>query len=264
VELQEVAVGALPIEVAAAGAPSMRSAGRDQTPAAGWRWRADPWRRPAVGAVPASDRYGCRHSAARRGALQWADTTTVRVPQQPLTQGRGMSALWGLVSNPIGEQAGIPMAPRATGLFRSRLRPGLFRSWADSCSHGRGASLRLPCSAAAGPPGLQRGSLLRVELTAKTPVLGPGGPRPVIHLFGGIGGRRQSPSLFSRDGTFRLGGGGGAQTLHGELQFALRYTIYATNSRWIRADADWSAYDGDLARGWLGTQAPYLLICWSS
>jgi len=80
----------------------------------------------------------------------------------------------------------------------------------------------------------------------------------LIHLFGGIGGPPAEPiAFFTVTGHFAFGE---AEVVRdpftGELQFALRYhQIYANNPDGIVAGTqDWSAYAGDLRRGWLGTR----------
>lgn len=262
VELQEVAVA--PADgLAAAGAPSLRI-GRPPIQTTG-RWVAlaqilGP--APAVGGGSASDRYRVQHYDSERGAFS-GPITTVRVPQQPLNRnGRWMSSPLGLVSNPIGEQGWyLYGAPDATGLFTVQaLRPrALFQLMADQLQHGRDASLRYLQRGSWAPTSLQRGSFSRVELAAKTPVPWVLGDRGLlIHLFGGIGGRQAEPiAFFTVTGHFAFGE---AEVVRdpftGELQFALRYhQIYANNPDGIVAGTqDWSAYAGDLRRGWLCTR----------
>ncbi len=80
----------------------------------------------------------------------------------------------------------------------------------------------------------------------------------VMHLFGGRGGQQgESPMLGTVTGHFSYGTAIVVQEpLAQELQWDLRYQqVYATNPDGVIAGANtWTAYMGDLRRGWLGTR----------
>lgn len=78
----------------------------------------------------------------------------------------------------------------------------------------------------------------------------------VLHSFGGIGGRRGEPTpAWTVTGHFAFGQAEVVQDpISGEPRLAITYhQIYANNPDGIVAGSqDWSAYSGDLQRGWLG------------
>jgi len=80
----------------------------------------------------------------------------------------------------------------------------------------------------------------------------------LIHLFGGIGGDNgESSPLFTVTGHYAYGLATVIrEAITGELQFAIRYQqIYANNTNAVVSGTlDWTAYMGDLQRGWLGTR----------
>ncbi|MCP9915946.1 CPBP family intramembrane metalloprotease [Cyanobium sp. ATX 6F1] len=258
VELRDVALVA-----AATGAPSLR-VGRPPIQTTG-RWVAlvrilGPT--PASAGGVSSDRFRVQHYDSEGGAFS-GPITTVRLPQQPPNRyGRWMSSPRGLASNPIGYQGWyLYGAPDVTGLFTVQsLRPrALFQLKADQLLQGRSTLWRYLLRGNWGPASLQRGRFSRVELALAAPVPWSLGDRGlVIHTFGGIGGRQAEPvPFFTVTGHFAFGE---AEVVRdpftAELQFALRYhQIYANNPDGIVAGTqDWSAYAGDLRRGWLGTR----------
>ncbi|MCP9848345.1 CPBP family intramembrane metalloprotease [Cyanobium sp. Morenito 9A2] len=258
VELEEVEVAA-----AAGEAPSLRI-GRPPIQTTG-RWMAlvrilGP--APAAAGGASSDRFRVQHYDRQRGAFS-GPITTVRIPQQPPNRyGRWMSSPRGVASHPIGAQGWyLYGSPDATGLFTVQaLRPrALFQLRTDRERRGLGAALRHLQRDNWSPASLQRGSYSRVELAPTAPLpwrLGDHGL--VIHTFGGIGGPQAEPvPFFTVTGHFAFGE---AEVVRdpftGEPQFALHYhQIYANNPDGIVAGTqDWSAYAGDLRRGWLGTR----------
>ncbi len=80
----------------------------------------------------------------------------------------------------------------------------------------------------------------------------------LIHLFGGIGGEAgESPMLWSVTGHYAYGVATVVrEAIANELQFQITYQqIYAHNPNGIVAGSmDWTAYMGDLQRGWLGSR----------
>jgi predicted Abi (CAAX) family protease len=80
----------------------------------------------------------------------------------------------------------------------------------------------------------------------------------VMHLFGGRGGQHgEAPALGTVTGHFSYGLATVVQEpLANELQWEVRYQqVYATNVEgFISGTNAWTAYMGDLRRGWLGTR----------
>ncbi|MGB7563494.1 MAG: CPBP family glutamic-type intramembrane protease [Prochlorococcaceae cyanobacterium] len=272
VELQDVALvaadrlsaaGTAAEGSAAAALPSLRI-GRPPIQTTG-RWVAlvrilGP--APAVAGGASPDRFRVQHYDRQRRSFS-GPITTVRIPQQPPNRyGRWMSSPLGLARNPIGDQGWyLYGSPDVTGLFTVQsLRPrALFQLKADQLLQGRSLSWRYLLRGNWAPANLKRGRFSRVELAPAAPVPWSLGDHAlVIHTFGGIGGRQAEPvPFFTVTGHFAFGE---AEVVRdpftGEPQFALRYhQIYANNPDGIVAGTqDWSAYGGDLRRGWLGTR----------
>lgn len=80
----------------------------------------------------------------------------------------------------------------------------------------------------------------------------------VIHVFGGIGGKKAEPTPFGVvTGHFSYGIATVVRDiLTGELRFDIEYRqVYAHNRQGILSDAiKWFSFMGDLQRGWLGTR----------
>jgi predicted Abi (CAAX) family protease len=80
----------------------------------------------------------------------------------------------------------------------------------------------------------------------------------VLHLFGGRGGQNgEAPVLGTVTGHFSYGLAQVVrEPLANELQWQVRYQqVYATNVEGVVSGTnDWTAYMGDLRRGWLGTR----------
>lgn len=189
----------------------------------------------------------------------------LRIPQQPQDRfGRRLFDGRALVQTPVG-RAGwlVHGAPARDGVFTVQaLEPlALMQLTADRRIEGRRASLHWLAHDNWSRQRLRRGSFSRVALD-------PGGDGAarwqvgdqalLIHSFGGIGGAdgEQTPG-FTVTGHFAFGQ---AEVIRdpfsGEPRFALTYhQIYANNPNGIVAGSqDWSAYSGNLRRGWLGTR----------
>lgn len=211
---------------------------------------------------PGTDRFRVRHYDRSRQAFS-GPLETVRIPQQPPNRyGRWMSTPQGIESSAIGGSGWyVYGAPDAAGTFTVQaLEPrALHQLTADRRITGGSAGLRHLLHGNWGPPPLKRGTFSRVELEPGAPVPWRLGDRGlVIHSFGGIGGQQAEPApAFTVTGHFAFGEVEVVRDpFSGEPRFALRYhQIYANNPDGIVAGTqDWSAYAGDLRRGWLATR----------
>ena len=187
---------------------------------------------------------------------------TVRIPSQPPNRdGRRVFSADGLLDNPIGAEGWtIYGAPAADGIFtvQALLPQALVQLHPDRQLRGTASGLghlaRGNWSAAA----TRRGTFHRTALEPD------GGSRPwaigdhalLIYAFGGIGGPGGEPTPgYTVTGHFAFGEAEViADPFGGEPRFDLRYhQIYANNPDGIVAGSqDWSAWSGDLQRGWLG------------
>ncbi|CAK6695884.1 type II CAAX prenyl endopeptidase Rce1 family protein [Synechococcus sp. CBW1107] len=224
-----------------------------------------------------------RHFNRRSGRFDGPEQT-VRLPQQPRDRnGRWLSTPRGLAGSPAGSDGWyLYGAQDANGLFtvqalepRQLIRPG-----ADQQVPGLNAGLRYLREGNWLHTPERRGSLGRILLqgssdamgvaattggataTGTAETIGPawtlGRRALVLHLFGGIGGpggeARGSTTI---TGHFALGEASVVEDpFTGEPRLAIRYhQIYANNPNGIVAGTqDWSAYMGDLQRGWLGSR----------
>ncbi len=209
------------------------------------------------------DRFRVQHYSQASGRFS-GTIETVRLPRQPPDRfGRRLFDPEGLLSSPVGADGWYLFgAPDADGLFTAQaLEPRrLTAAVADQRLKGTTAGLDHITRINWRDTPAQRGRFQRVAL-------GPDGhPGPwrlgdralVIHNFGGIGGPGGEPiSSFTVTGHFAFGQ---AQLVRdsftGEPRFDVRYhQIYANNPNGIVAGSqDWSAYTGNLQRGWLGTR----------
>jgi predicted Abi (CAAX) family protease len=197
-------------------------------------------------------------------------TETVRIPTQPPNRdGRRFFDPAGLVGHPIGAEGWtLYGAPAADGIFtvQALLPLALVQLHSDQRLLGTAAGLRHLAHDNWSDRATQRGRFRRTELQ---PELEPDPqpdrlPRPwrigdhalLIHSFGGIGGvDGEATPGFTVTGHFAFGEAELiADPFGGEPRFELRYhQIYANNPDGIVAGSqDWSAWSGDLQRGWLG------------
>jgi predicted Abi (CAAX) family protease len=216
-------------------------------------------------AVPAGaagrDLYRVRHYDPLRHAYSGPEET-VRIPIQPPNRdGRRFFDPVGLLEHPIGA-AGWTLygAPAVDGVFTVQALLPMALVQLDSDQHlvGSGAGLGHLARHTWSAQATRRGRFQRTSLQ------GDGPQRPwaigdqalLIHLFGGIGGPDGEPTpAFTVTGHFAFGEAEViADPFGGEPRFALRYhQIYANNPDGIVAGSqDWSAWSGDLQRGWLG------------
>ena len=189
----------------------------------------------------------------------------IRFPRLPPDRfGRQAFNLSGLVDSPLNQQGWqIQGAPAGDGVFTVQaLQPRQITALSPQRQRdGTAASLNhlrvANWSAAESQPG-------SLHTTALVPdgVVPPGwqvGERALlIHLFGGIGGTQAEPSpLWTTTGHFAFGEAEVVRdAVSGEPRLAIRYhQIYANNPNGIVAGSQhWSAYAGNLQRGWLGSR----------
>jgi predicted Abi (CAAX) family protease len=192
-------------------------------------------------------------------------TETIRIPALPPDRfGRRLLDPSGLAASPLNPGGWlIQGAPAADGVFtvQALLPHALLEPQAIRQLRGTDAALaelrRGTWSAAA----LRRGSLQSSALVpdgAEPPVWAPGDRALLMHLFGGIGGEDGEPVRgFTVTGHFAFGEARVERDpFTGQPVLAIRYhQIYANNPNGIVAGSQhWSAYAGNLQRGWLGTR----------
>ena len=189
----------------------------------------------------------------------------IRFPRLPPDRfGRQAFNLSALADSPLNQQGWqIQGAPAGDGVFTVQaLQPRRITALSPQRQRdGTAASLNhlrvANWSAAESQPG-------SLHTTALVPdgVVPPGwqvGERALlIHLFGGIGGTQAEPSpLWTTTGHFAFGEAEVVRdAVSGEPRLAIRYhQIYANNPNGIVAGSQhWSAYAGNLQRGWLGSR----------
>jgi predicted Abi (CAAX) family protease len=215
-----------------------------------------------------SELYQVRHYNPAAGKFD-GPLETVRIPQQPLDRnGRFLSTPRQIAESPAGG-AGWYLygAQDKTGMFTVQaLKPrSLVQLQPDRVVLGEVAGLRYIREQNWQDTPERKGTLQRVLVSpnATTPaaaqqVWKTGDYALVVHSFGGIGGPKgEGAPGGTVTGHFAFGV---AQVVPDpftqELQFDIRYhQIYAHNPNAIVAGSmDWSAYAGDLQRGWLGSR----------
>jgi predicted Abi (CAAX) family protease len=214
--------------------------------------------------VADDDLLRVRHYNRASGRFDGA-SETIRIPALPPDRfGRRLLDPAGLVASPLnGEGWLIQGAPAADGVFtvQALIPHALLEPAAGRQVNGTEAALadlrRGTWSAAA----LRRGSLASTALVpdgAGPPAWTPGDRALLMHLFGGIGGEDGEPvGGFTVTGHFAFGEARvGADPFTTRPVFDIRYhQIYANNPNGIVAGSQhWSAYAGNLQRGWLGSR----------
>ncbi|MEB3331826.1 MAG: CPBP family glutamic-type intramembrane protease [Synechococcaceae cyanobacterium] len=212
----------------------------------------------------ASGLWQVRHYNRASGGFD-GESETIRIPQLPADRyGRQLFDPRGLDSSALNRQGWlIQGAPASDGVFTVQaIEPrALLMPAAERQLEGTAAGLAYLRRISWSPPLLRRGSLHSAVLRPDdAPPLRwqPGDRALLMHLFGGIGGSDGEPVEFGTvTGHFAFGE---AQVVEdpfsGEPRLQLRYhQIYANNPNGIVAGSqDWSAYAGNLQRGWLGSR----------
>ena len=209
------------------------------------------------------ERFRVRHYDRERGDFAGA-IETVRLPRQPPDRhGRRFFDPQGLLESPVGRDGWyLYGAPDRDGTFTAQaLEPRrLTRLESDRVLRGTAAGLDAISRINWSDGQTRRGRFSRVDL-APDGEHAPwrlGDRSLLIHNFGGIGGPDGEPvSGFTVTGHFAFGAARLAtDPFTGEPRFELRYhQIYANNPNGIVSGSqDWSAYTGNLQRGWLGTR----------
>lgn len=189
----------------------------------------------------------------------------LRLPLLPLDRfGRRMFEPAGLERALLNQQGWwIQGAPATDGLFTIQaLEPrALLTPRPEAQIQGTEASLAKLLRGSWSPEMLRRGTLHSTALLpdGAAPLAWKPGERALLmHLFGGIGGRDGEPvTLGTVTGHFAFGEARVVLDPFTEApRLQLRYhQIYANNPNGIVAGSqDWSAYGGNLQRGWLGTR----------
>lgn len=228
-----------------------------------------PWmaRVRLLGRANGPDLFRVRHWSPAQGSMAagfHGPEEVVRIPSQPPDrQGRSPFRSEGLAEAAVGRAGWTLYGSRGADghVTVQAIEPlALMQLQADHRSRGLDAALRHIARESWGAGATRRG---RFSRTALQPA-GPGAPWSIgdsallIHSFGGIGGRRGEPLHgFTVPGHFAFGQARvEADPFSGEPRFQLLYhQIYANNPRGIvAASHDWSAYSGDLQRGWLATR----------
>ena len=215
-----------------------------------------------------SEYYQVRHYNAASGDFD-GRLETVRIPQQPMDRnGRFLSTPRLIAESPAGAAGWyIYGAQDADGVFTVQaLKPRLLAQLQpDQVILGQTAGLRYIRRQNWQDTPERKGSLQQVGVSPNATDQGTvkqtwqaGDYALVIHAFGGIGGEKgEGAPGGTVTGHFAFGVAQVApDPFTQELQFDIRYhQIYAQNPNAIVAGSlDWSAYAGDLQRGWLGSR----------
>ncbi|WP_254949503.1 MULTISPECIES: type II CAAX prenyl endopeptidase Rce1 family protein [unclassified Cyanobium] len=209
------------------------------------------------------ERFQVQHYDRRRGSFSGV-IETMRLPRQPPDRhGRRFFDPEGLLATPAGADGWyVYGAPDGDGTFTAQaLEPRLLTALAsDRLLRGTTAGLNQISRVNWSDSQTRRGRFSRVGLIpdgAHAPWQ-PGDRSLLIHNFGGIGGSEgEAISAFTVTGHFAFGAARVViDPFTGQPRFDLRYhQIYANNPNGIVSGSqDWSAYTGNLQRGWLGTR----------
>ena len=218
-----------------------------------------------------SELFQVQHYKTETGRFDGA-IETVRIPQQPSDRiGVFASTPQGLDQSPAGQQGWyIYGAQDKKGLFTVQaLKPrALFQLQPQKTITDRSHGLDYINTQHWQNTEQKKGTLETVLIDAKdlakiSSNTSPNGWQAgqqaiVMHLFGGRGGKSgEAPMVGTVTGHFSYGLATVVQEpLANELQWDVRYQqVYATNVEGIiSGNNSWTAYMGDLRRGWLGTR----------
>jgi predicted Abi (CAAX) family protease len=219
------------------------------------------------------DRYRVQHFD--RGSARFSGPIdSVRIPRQPPDRnGRRFSSPEALQASSAGFQGWyLYGAPDAGGVFTVQaIQPrALVKVQADQLLAGSDQGLRFLRQRQWDSTYWRRGRIGRVQILPNGPtgprtfrgsdVWQPGAEALIVHVFGGIGGAGGELGVIGdllTSGHFSFGMARVVRDpLSGEPVFDLRYyQIYVHNTEGIVSGTqDWTAYIGDLQRGWLGTR----------
>jgi predicted Abi (CAAX) family protease len=196
---------------------------------------------------------------------------TIRIPQQPILKGdRFFSNIRDLVDSPAGREGWYVYGAvdRQKVFTVQALKPrALFQVQPDEVILGEKAGRNYIDRGNWRDTPDRKGTLQRVLVSpgttgpeAATAAWQEGDYALVMHLFGGIGGEnKELTPVGTVTGHFSFGLARVVrEPITQELQFNLHYQqIYAHNSSGIVSGTqDWTAYGGDMQRGWIG-QRPF-------
>jgi predicted Abi (CAAX) family protease len=239
------------------GRPPVQITGR-------WQGLVQLLEAPAAAGHTASDLVLVRHVDPATGRFDGPEER-IRFPHLPPDRfGRQAFNLPALVDSPLNQQGWqIQGAPASDGVFTVQaLQPRQLTALTPQRQRdGTAASLNHIRVANWSPAESMPGSLHTTALVpdgAVPPGWSVGERALLIHLFGGIGGTEAEPSpAWTTTGHFAFGEAEVVRdAISGEARLAIRYhQIYANNPNGIVAGSQhWSAYAGNLQRGWLGSR----------
>ncbi len=239
------------------GRPPVQITGR-------WQGLVQLLEAPAAAGDTARDLVMVRHVDPATGRFDGPEER-IRFPQLPPDRfGRQAFNLPALVDSPLNQQGWqIQGAPASDGVFTVQaLQPRQVTALTPQRRrNGTAASLNHIRVANWSPAESQPGSLHTTALVpdgAVPPGWAVGERALLIHLFGGIGGTAAEPSpAWTTTGHFAFGEAEVVRdAISGEPRLSIRYhQIYANNPNGIVAGSQhWSAYAGNLQRGWLGSR----------
>ena len=214
-----------------------------------------------------SELFSVQHYQASTGKFDGV-TETIRIPQQPRDRiGVFASTPRDLDQSPVNESGWyIYGAQDKTGLFTVQaLKPrALFQLHAQKTITDRSIALDYINTGHWQDTEQRKGTIETVLIDPKdtaeqSPSLWKAGQQAVVmHLFGGRGGKSgEAPMFGTVTGHFSYGLATVIQEpLANELQWDVRYQqVYATNVEGVISGTNsWTAYMGDLRRGWLATR----------